>query len=84
MKNINEHDALPAGRKLGKVNWGTAAFLLIAHLAALAAPFFWSWRALITRSFSTGSGAAWASAWAFIASSPIVVIACRRSSSISW
>ena len=51
MKNINEHDALPAGRKLGKVNWGTAAFLLIAHVAALAAPFFWSWRALITAVF---------------------------------
>jgi|SRR5215472_6088177 len=34
-------------RKL-KTNWGTGLFLLIAHLAAIAAPFFWSWSGLIS------------------------------------
>jgi stearoyl-CoA desaturase (delta-9 desaturase) len=28
-------------------NWGTTVFLLIAHIAAIAALFFWSWPALI-------------------------------------
>ena len=35
-----------APRRL-KMNWGTGVFLLIAHLAALAAPFFFSWSGLI-------------------------------------
>ena len=30
------------------VNWGTVIFLVIAHLAAIAALFFWSWPAVIT------------------------------------
>ena len=29
-------------------NWGTSIFLIIAHLAAVAALFFWSWPAVIT------------------------------------
>ena len=32
----------------GRTNWGTGIFLIITHLAAIAAPFFWSWRAVIT------------------------------------
>ncbi len=31
-----------------KGNWGTAIFLVCAHLAAIAALFFWSWPAVIT------------------------------------
>src|SRR5688500_5906409 len=30
------------------MNWGTVIFLSIAHLAAVAALFFWSWPAVIT------------------------------------
>lgn len=30
-----------------RANWGTAIFLVIAHLAAIAALFFWSWPAVI-------------------------------------
>jgi len=30
------------------VNWGTAIFLISAHLAAIAALFFFSWPALIS------------------------------------
>ena len=28
-------------------NWGTAIFLIVAHLAAIAALFFWSWQGLV-------------------------------------
>ena len=31
-----------------KGNWGTATFLVIAHIAAIVALFFWSWPAIIT------------------------------------
>jgi len=31
-----------------KTNWGTGVFLVIAHAAAIAALFFWSWPALIS------------------------------------
>lgn len=31
-----------------KGNWGTVIFLIIAHLAAIAALYFWSWPAIIT------------------------------------
>ena len=31
-----------------RFNWGTAIFLIVAHLAAIAAIFFWSWPALIS------------------------------------
>src|SRR5690349_24115211 len=31
-----------------KGNWGTAIFLICAHLGSIAAVFFWSWPALIT------------------------------------
>jgi len=31
-----------------KGNWGTGTFLVIAHVAAIAAFFFWSWPAIIT------------------------------------
>jgi stearoyl-CoA desaturase (delta-9 desaturase) len=47
MKLTNSVEAAAATRK-GKFNWGTAVFLLIAHLAAIAAPFFWSWSGLIS------------------------------------
>ena len=32
------------------LNWGTAIFLIISHVAAIGALFFWSWPALITAS----------------------------------
>jgi stearoyl-CoA desaturase (delta-9 desaturase) len=31
-----------------KGNWGTATFLICAHLGSIAALFFWSWPAVIT------------------------------------
>jgi fatty-acid desaturase len=31
-----------------KVNWGTSIFLIIAHIGAVVALFFWSWPAVIT------------------------------------
>lgn len=31
-----------------KTNWGTAVFLILAHCAAVAALFFWSWPAVIS------------------------------------
>jgi fatty-acid desaturase len=34
-------------RQWRRFNWGTAAFLVIAHAAAIAALFFWSWPAFI-------------------------------------
>ena len=42
-----------SARQLGQVhwtrgNWGTGIFLVIAHTAAVAALFFWSWPAVIT------------------------------------
>ena len=37
----------PAREKLG-VNWSNWVFLVMAHLAAVAALFFWSWPAVIT------------------------------------
>jgi fatty-acid desaturase len=40
-------EALSARRER-KRNWGTGVFLLIAHLAAIAALFFWSWSGLVS------------------------------------
>jgi fatty-acid desaturase len=34
-------------RRFTKTNWGTAVFLIIAHIAAIAALFSWSWPAII-------------------------------------
>ena len=42
----NHIQATPAKR--GAINRGTGIFLIIAHLAAVAALFFWSWPAVIT------------------------------------
>ena len=47
MKSTYSHGAVSARRKL-KTNWGNGSFLLLAHLAAIAAPFFWSWSGLIS------------------------------------
>jgi fatty-acid desaturase len=47
MKSANSDGPVPA-RQTYKTNWGTAVFLLIAHLAAIAALFFWSWSGLIS------------------------------------
>ena len=47
MKSTTSIGAVRPRRK-SKTNWGTGVFLLIAHLAALAAPFFWSWKGLIS------------------------------------
>ena len=37
----------PARARLG-VNWANWIFLIVAHLASIAALFFWSWQAVIT------------------------------------
>ncbi|HEX7773756.1 MAG TPA: hypothetical protein VF435_15150, partial [Pyrinomonadaceae bacterium] len=42
----NHTAATPAAK--GNINLGTAIFLIIAHLAAVAALFFWSWQAVVT------------------------------------
>jgi stearoyl-CoA desaturase (delta-9 desaturase) len=47
MKSANSDGPVPA-RQTYKTNWGTAVFLLIAHIAAIAALFFWSWSGLIS------------------------------------
>ena len=52
MKLKEGGDAAPAMQRphinWAKGNWGTAIFLICAHLASIAAPFFWSWPAVIT------------------------------------
>ena len=35
-------------KPIRKINWGNGIFLVVAHCAALAALFFWSWPGLIT------------------------------------
>lgn len=47
MTTIQNRESSPARGRL-KINWGNGSFLIIAHAAAFAAPFFWSWRALIS------------------------------------
>ena len=42
------HQTEETTTKKQAVNWGTVIFLIIAHLAAVAALFFWSWPAVIT------------------------------------
>jgi len=42
------HQTEPATPKQGETNWGSGIFLIAAHLAAVAALFFFSWTALIT------------------------------------
>src|ERR671930_632481 len=37
-----------AAREMLGVNWANGIFLIVAHLVALAALFFWSWPAVIT------------------------------------
>jgi stearoyl-CoA desaturase (delta-9 desaturase) len=37
--------------KAGKFNWGTAFWLAVLHLGALAAPFYWSWGAIALSAF---------------------------------
>src|SRR5690348_1707988 len=59
----NHIGATPAKRDT--VHRGTAIFLIIAHLAAVAALFFWSWPAVITAiilycvGWSLGIGMGW-------------------------
>src|ERR1044072_9118177 len=54
------------GPARSRVNRGTAIFLIIAHLAAVAALWFWSWPAVITALVlfwvggSLGIGMGWA------------------------
>ncbi len=47
MKLETRSEDLPATNRRN-VNWGTAIFLIVAHLAAIAALFFWSWPAVIS------------------------------------
>src|SRR2546430_17054745 len=44
MKTRNK-TTIPGKKSL---NWGTAIFLIIAHLATIAALFFWSWEGLVS------------------------------------
>jgi stearoyl-CoA desaturase (delta-9 desaturase) len=50
MKNEMRYETLPARQGHG-INWGTGIFLVISHLAAIAALFFWSWPAIIVAVF---------------------------------
>src|SRR5688500_5302162 len=43
-----EHHTETKSAKTNTLNLGSAIFLIIAHLAAVAALFFWSWPAVIT------------------------------------
>src|SRR5580765_6890662 len=45
MKSTNVEGA--AATPKGNINWGTGVFLVIAHLAAIASLFFFSWSGLI-------------------------------------
>src|SRR5829696_1093879 len=47
MKVQKLNEALPAGQRRG-INWGNWIFLVIAHVAGIAALFFTSWPAVIT------------------------------------
>ena len=44
MKTSNSIETKPGMKGL---NWGTTIFLIVAHLAAIAALFFWSWQGLV-------------------------------------
>jgi stearoyl-CoA desaturase (delta-9 desaturase) len=46
MKSTNSVEGATATPK-GNINWGTGVFLVIAHLAAIASLFFFSWSGLI-------------------------------------
>ena len=45
---LEEGVAPRAAREMLGVNWSSAIFIIVAHVAAVAALFFWSWPALIT------------------------------------
>lgn len=47
MTTRNSNKALPA-RQWDTVHWGNGIFLVVAHLGAFAALFFWSWPAVIS------------------------------------
>src|SRR5215217_4810748 len=47
MKLENGSDALASTKNLN-INWSNVIFLAVAHVAAIAALFFWSWPAVIT------------------------------------
>ena len=51
---IFENHTATTPAKRGALNWGTGIFLIIAHLAAIAALWFWSWPAVITALETTG------------------------------
>src|ERR1044071_236893 len=46
MKFVNDTEITPAIK--GTINWSNSVFLIVAHVAAIAALFFWSWSAVIT------------------------------------
>src|ERR1043165_8456801 len=47
MYSESDREPQPAREKLG-VNWANGVFLIVAHVAAVAALFFWSWPAVIS------------------------------------
>ncbi|HKZ77145.1 MAG TPA: fatty acid desaturase [Pyrinomonadaceae bacterium] len=44
----DEQTEITAAKQKEDINWGSGAFLVLFHVGALAALFFWSWPALIT------------------------------------
>ena len=50
------------------LDWPIVAWIVIVHLGALAAPFFFTWKAVGICAFLSGSPAASACAWAITAS----------------
>src|ERR1044071_4104345 len=47
MKLELSREVFSARERLG-INWANVIFLIVAHLASVAALFFWSWAAVIT------------------------------------
>ena len=58
---IDDLGKKPAGQN--EVNWVTAIFMFLFHAGAVAALFFFSWKALAVAAFLTGAVAVWELAW---------------------
>jgi hypothetical protein len=69
----------PAG---DQINWVTASFMAAFHVGAIAALFFFTWKAVFLSIFLCGYREASASGWAIIGCSRIVVTGLRSGSSI--
>ena len=49
------------------INWLTASVMILFHIGAIAALFFFTWKAFFLALFCGGFPAAWESAWAITA-----------------